>query len=153
MVSAWRIADPAFAATPQEMLSGGARLYGGRWNTIGAPLIYASGNIATATLEILVHLEDRVILDTYRLIELVIPEEIIIEVDPADLPANWQQPSMTPITQAIGDTWIQTGESAVLKVPSVAAPQEWNYLVNPEHPDYSKITAQNFAAYKPDPRL
>ena len=152
MISAWRISDPEFARTPEEMLSGeGARLYGGRWNSEGRPLIYASGNIATATLEILVNLEDRNILRSYMMINILMPEEIIIEVEESDLPDEWQEDSMTPITQAIGDNWLQSAESAVLKVPSVAAPMEWNYLVNPEHPEFEQI--EKFMPYSMDTRL
>ena len=43
-------------------------------------------------------------------------------------------------TKRIGDRWIRGGKSAVLVVPSVLAPGEHNYLLNPRHPDFAEIT-------------
>jgi RES domain-containing protein len=38
-------------------------------------------------------------------------------------------------TQLIGDAWLDTGGSALLRVPSIPSPESWNYLLNPLHPD------------------
>jgi RES domain-containing protein len=38
-------------------------------------------------------------------------------------------------TRAVGDRWLEAGESALLWVPSAVAPESWNVLVNALHPD------------------
>ena len=46
-------------ATEDSPLSGmGAYLYGGRWNSPGQYVVYASGNVSLAMLEVLVHIDD-----------------------------------------------------------------------------------------------
>jgi hypothetical protein len=45
------------------------------------------------------------------------------------------------------------GESAVLKEPSVVVPEEYNFLLNPNHPDFEKITIGTPIVYPFDPRL
>lgn len=40
-----------------DLSGGGARLYGGRWNRPGLPMIYAAFNAALAVLEVRVHLD------------------------------------------------------------------------------------------------
>lgn len=43
-------------------------------------------------------------------------------------------------TQYIGDDFVKDNEAAVLKVPSCIVPPEYNYLINPNHPDAKRIT-------------
>ena len=42
-------------------------------------------------------------------------------------------------TQFIGDDFVSQKNAAVLKVPSAIVPPEFNYLINPNHPDSEKI--------------
>jgi len=64
----------------------------------------------------------------------------------ANLPPGWQDSPPTALTQAIGDAWVLSGETAILAVPSVLIPEETNFLLNPAHPDFSKIVI-----HPPDP--
>ena len=41
--------------------------------------------------------------------------------------------------QGIGDDWVADLQVPVLKVPSVVSPNEFNYLLNPLHPDFSRV--------------
>ncbi|MGA9671505.1 MAG: RES family NAD+ phosphorylase, partial [Terracidiphilus sp.] len=51
----WRLCRERYAG---EAFSGhGARLYGGRWNSAGTPMVYASSSLALAAIELFVHLE------------------------------------------------------------------------------------------------
>ena len=43
--------------------------------------------------------------------------------------------------------------SAVLRVPSVIVPEEYNVLINPLHPDSKAITAVKTRKWLYDPRL
>ena len=49
-----RLIDARFSKLPN--LGEGAELYGGRWNSVGLPLIYCSEHLSLANLEILVGL-------------------------------------------------------------------------------------------------
>lgn len=66
---------------------------------------------------------------------------------------NWTAVINYPITQELGDKWIRKGESAVLKVPSAIIDLEYNYLINPEHPAFSKIRISRIFKFTFDPRL
>ena len=134
---------------------GAALTEGYRWNSPNTYLVYTAESRALATLEVSVHLDLNEDLPNDRYyVEVDIPDDIqILEIDPADLPENWD--SRPPIleTQFIGDDFVKDGGAAVLKVPSCIVNQEYNYLINPHHSDSSRIkviaeTAMNF-----DPRI
>ncbi|NNE34530.1 MAG: RES family NAD+ phosphorylase, partial [Rhodothermales bacterium] len=36
-------------------------------------------------------------------------------------------------TRTVGDAWLESRISLVLRVPSVVVPQQSNYLINPDH--------------------
>jgi RES domain-containing protein len=55
-------------------------------------------------------------------------------------------------TQEIGDRWIKEARSAVLRVPSVVT-GEPNYLLNPNHIDFSQIKIGNPKEFHFDGRL
>lgn len=154
MLVGWRIADPTLSKTVGEMLSGrGARLYGGRWNSKGKSVVYLSSNLGTATVEILVKLNNKSVLDQYHKLMVTFDESLMLAIDEVDLPATWKDQNMTPITQAIGDDWVDKQESLILRVPSVAVPGEYNYLLNPEHPDRYRLGIGEISVYRMDERL
>lgn len=127
----------------QTTLSGiGASMTKGyRWNSINTKLVYTAESRALATLEVSVHLDLSEDLPPDRFyVEIEIPEEItILEVNIEDLPNGWDAKPPTITTQTIGDDFVIENEAAVLKVPSCIVPQEFNYLINPGHPDSKKI--------------
>lgn len=113
---------------------------GGRWNSVGVPIVYTSGTQALAMLEMLVHLGNAGILPSYSICPAEFDESLITKLDPRYLPNNWRTPVVPPATQSIGDAWAAAGTSAVLEVPSVISPTDSNYLINPGHRDFSSIT-------------
>jgi RES domain-containing protein len=154
MPSGWRIADPEYAKTTPEMLSGeGGYLFGGRWNTKGHRVVYLGGNLSTASMEMLVHLDSVAVLDLYNKMEVYFNDDHILQIDPDDLPIDWGDSSMAPTTQLIGDDWLDNNESLILQVPSVVVRGEFNYLLNPLHPDFKDIETSDITVYKFDTRL
>ncbi len=124
---------------------------GYRWNSFNTKLVYTAESRALATLEVSVHLDLSEDLPTDRYyVEIEIPDELIIqEVKIEDLPEDWDSKPPAMTTQTIGDDFVFQNESAVLKVPSSIVPLEYNYLINPNHPDAKKIkvigkTSMNF---------
>lgn len=132
----------------------GARLYGGRWNSIGTRLIYVAGSRSLATLEVLVHAEDIIMVeDLYSIIPVVIAEDLVLRIACDDLPSRWFSPEPIAATQLFGDRWVADRKSAVLEVPSAVTNEEHNYLLNPSHPDFELITIGDAMSFRIDPRL
>jgi len=136
MLTVWRLVTARFADT--AFSGDGARLYGGRWNRKGVPLVYAAGSQSLAMLEMLV--QDEPLRARYVMIRVRIPREVRIrylKID--DLPRDWRNLAAREQLQKIGTEWARKRTGAVLSVPSAVIPPESNYLLNPLHPDFKRI--------------
>lgn len=148
MLQAWRIVKEKHAATA---FSGeGAAIAGGRWNSRGVRVVYASSTLSLAALESLVHLNPPVLFK-YVAFQIEFPDDLI--TSPRSLPGDWALEPPSPSSKAIGDVWARAGQSAVLAVPTVIVPVETNYLLNPLHPDFKKISIGRPQPFAFDPRL
>lgn len=136
-------------------LSGtGARMYGGRWNSKGLPLLYSAGSRALALLETLVHVPQKNLPKDLCLTVIQLPDALSIQtIRPADLPNDWRTIPIQPVLQEIGDNWLKNGTAAILRVPSVIVPEENNYLINPLHPESEKIEITSSNPFIFDDRL
>lgn len=120
---------------------GASMTEGYRWNSLNTKLVYTAESRALATLEVAVHLDlsEDLPADRYY-VEIEIPDDLaVLEVEITDLPDGWDLKPPTTITQTIGDDFVIENEAAILKVPSCIVLQEFNYLINPNHPDAGKI--------------
>jgi RES domain-containing protein len=136
MLTVWRLVTARYADT--AFSGDGARLYGGRWNRPGVPMVYTSGTQSLAMLEMLV--QDDPLRARYMVIAASIPAGIAIErLVQEDLPAGWREIAVRGQLQDLGTAWARSLSSAVLAVPSVVIPAESNYLLNPLHPAFSQI--------------
>lgn len=118
------------------LLGIGASLSKGfRWNSLGTRLVYTAATRSLAMLEVAVHLDLSEDLPLDRLfVEIDIPDRIkILALNLSDLPENWDAKPPTLATQYIGDDFVHSGVSAVLKVPSSIIAEEYNFLINPLH--------------------
>ena len=136
MIEAWRIVKSEYA---DDAFSGeGAWLYAGRWHSEGTRIVYTSDSVALATLEILVHMR-RLQVPSYSLIPCSFSEALVEELDIAILPENWSAAIAPTALRRFGDVWARERVSAVLRVPSAVTLVEFNYLLNPGHPDFRSI--------------
>lgn len=111
-----------------------------RWNSNEVEMIYASSSQSLACLENVVHRNQLGLNSAFNVLSINIPDEIrIIKFNMESLPNNWKEFNQVPITQHFGDEWIKGGDSLILVVPSSIINKEYNYLINPAHPDFSKI--------------
>lgn len=134
---AWRIADGRF--DPFSPI--GASLVGGRWNSPGFGVIYASRSYAGAMLECLAHAGIGRVPRTHVAVEIAIAGVVTVERhDESSLPVGWDHADLR-VARAFGNAWIRELRTAVLMVPSVVARREGNVLLNPQHPDFKKIVA------------
>lgn len=146
----WRLTLKQHAAADGE----GARRYGGRWNKPGTPVVYTSGTLSLAALEYLVHVDSDILPDGLVSISATIPDRLKIEtIDASRLPGEWRDKIIPPSVQQLGTDWATNAKSAVLKVPSVIIEHEWNYVLNPRHPEFSQITWQAAAKFSFDSRF
>lgn len=133
----------------------GARRFGGRWNHKGTALVYTAQSLSLAALELLVHLDSRQVLEErYLSLRVEFPEELCGQAAVwYKLPKNWMADPAPDSVKQIGSLWAKEGRSAILAVPSVLIPKEWNYLINPQHPDFAKISLGKPERFRFDPRL
>lgn len=133
----FRIADGRFPIFDGQ----GAARYGGRWNSVGRPILYAAETYSGAILEVLVHLNMGHLTKHQMAVEITIPDHLKMEIlEEADL-ADWDAEDQLA-SRAYGDQWLQELRTAVLFVPSkVTHGRERNVLFNPNHPDFGKITS------------
>jgi RES domain-containing protein len=136
----WRVCRRPFANLSGE----GARLYGGRWNSPGRPMVYAAESAALSVLEVRVHLDLdwRVLPDDY----------VLMAFDTGDLLAETL--AETPVDpRAVGDAWLASGRSALLRTPSFIVPESANVLVNPAHRDAARLAVASIKPFAFDARL
>jgi RES domain-containing protein len=149
----YRIASEPFAS---DLSGEGARLFGGRWNPCGIPVLYTSESIALATLEVLVNVpSDYLCLDMFSRITIHVPDDVTIHtMETTTLPAEWCTYPAPPVLAELGRKWFQERTALVLKVPAVVVNgEDWNYLINPYHPDHHRILIDHITRFCFDTRL
>jgi RES domain-containing protein len=136
-----------------DRLGVGARDNGGRWNARGTAVIYTAGSIPVAALETFVHTSGIVPTDLV-LVRVELPERHTKETPAASaLPADWKSLPPGPGSMSFGTQWAQQNRSLVLYVPSVIIPEEFNGVLNPNHPEFSAVRMTVERDFHYDPRM
>lgn len=151
MLTAWRITPPQYADTAFSGI--GAERYGGRFNSKGRRVVYTSGSFSLALLELLVQAGDRHRIKHYLCRSVTFREQQVEVLQAENLPAGWDARPYVKASQEVGDAWLEEARSLVLQVPSVVVPHEYNYLINPLHPEYSGLVFSDAMPVPFDPRL
>ncbi len=148
----WRISKRKYA---DSAFSGeGARRVGGRWNSRGQGMVYTSGTLSLAALEVFVHMEIEDVATMLAWIQVDVPKEVEVKyLEVAQLPPDWRNISAPATLASMGDDWFRSGATAILAVPSVIIPMEYNYLVNPSHPDFVRLRIISPQPFELDPRF
>jgi RES domain-containing protein len=147
----WRICRQRYAAAAAS--GEGARLYGGRWNSRGVRVVYASTSLALAAVETFVNLEPNLQPKDLVCVQGEIPGELAIgRLDLKVLPPNWHK-SRDESLRRFGDEWVRAAESVALLVPSAAIRGEWNILLNPAHGDFARIKFNDPEPFEFDVRM
>lgn len=142
----WRISNFA------DLSGVGGLRASGRWHTRGRRIVYFADHPSSALLEMPVHMDRDLVPDSYRLLRVVIPDDLPIEiVDEGSLAAEWRVDRAA--SRSIGDRWLDEARTALLQVPSAISPNARNYLFNPDHPDASRLDIMQVINAPFDPRL
>ena len=140
----YRLCKAAHVALDGE----GARLWGGRWNSAGRPMVYTAASPSLAVLEVLVHLDlpSELLPDDYQLLTINVPDDAPVErIDDPILDDD--------VCRATGDAFLADATSLALAVPSVVVPQERNVLLNPRHAEMGRVIVERSEPFRIDPRL
>ncbi len=147
----YRLSRERFAGS----LSGrGAAICGARWNSVGVELIYTAGNRSLAMAEVVVHLTLASLPDDFVMMKILIPDYIDYrEVNVEELPLHWNAFPYPSADQRIGDQFVAENLYCVLKIPSAVTKGDFNYLINPKHPDFSVISIVEVTKFPFDRRI
>ena len=147
----FRLTRQQFANTLSGM---GAALKGARWNSVGVEMIYTSANRSLAMAEVAVHFTMATLPKDYMMVTIDIPNAIKIKkTDTKKLPTKWNAFPHIISTQKIGDQFIYENKYAVMQVPSAVTQGDFNLLINPYHPDFSKIKISSIEKFPFDNRI
>lgn len=151
-IQAWRLVKSCHVETAFD--GEGAFRFGGRWNSRGQRVVYASSTLALALLEILVHINPAERIPELVAIPIQIPDRAI-EIDDRSTATELTGGLNWPIhkTRKIGDAWIKAATNPALKIPSAVVPIEHNYLINPKHPNFQMIKIGAAESFPFDQRL
>ncbi len=135
-------------------LSGlGAKLFGGRWNSKGTPILYFASSRSLAVLELFVHVSQSQAPKDLKILKAKLPDTSIEEFDQASFDKMLRSKFSVSQFKKAGDSWIDRQRSLALSVPSVIIPEEKNILVNPEHTDIDKLKIVEIEDFSFDHRL
>lgn len=123
----------------EDLEGTGAARYPGRWNSKGTYILYTAATPSLALLESVVHISN-IAISSYCMICLDVPEDKIKTIISPELPGNWFVNPPIDVLKHIGDSFIKENKFLALKVPSAIMPEENNYLLNPAHPDFKRIS-------------
>ncbi len=148
----WRICRKPYVDTA---LDGSGGMYtSGRWHSKGNPIAYTASSAALAALEVLVHVDPLTAPADLRLLAIELPDDLSIEVlEPITLPEGWHSVPAPAALQTIGSSWLTSGRTAALNVPSAVIKVERNFLLNPRHPEVQRVRILSDEAFSFDTRL
>jgi len=151
VIKLFRIATSEYIS---DLSGTGARIYGGRWNHQGYPVVYASGTRSLAALEFLVHIPMALAPENLSILEINIVDTAEIEsVNESQLPSNWRDYPAPEQLADIGTSWLKSKSSLLLEIPSAVVNKEMNTLINPLHEDIKNVSIVSVERFSFDSRL
>lgn len=137
-----------------EQLTGeGAKLHGGRWNLIGSPCIYTSESKALCVLEYAANVQLEELPASLSITVYSLFDKSWKEFSEKELPENWKQIPVPQKTKEWGSLHLQEAKYLALRLPSVIIPSEFNFILNPMHPDFKKIKIKEIHSFSFDKRI
>ena len=146
----YRIGKTKYA---NDLKGEGARLFGGRWNNKQIACLYTSESRALAILEYTVNINIDDIPRALSLTTIEIPDLPITIINEVDLPGDWKQSPAPSSTKEFGSKLLLEAAAPVIRIPSAIISAEFNYLLNPLHPDSKKFRIINIIDFVYDVRI
>jgi RES domain-containing protein len=120
---------------------------------MGVPCLYTAESRALALLEFTVNVPLEDFPGVLTITEIEIPDLDIHKPTLRQLPGHWRTYPAPDATRAFGGRLLQQARSLVIRIPSVIIPEEYNYLVNPLHPDMRSVKVLRVKELQVDKRL
>jgi RES domain-containing protein len=118
----------------------GTRQFGGRWSSIGTPVLYTCDSKSLAFSELTIHVPLLLLPEKYFLISILLPENIKSQIAVLRIPPKgWNYRKLSNQAQQLGDKFMRNNTHLCLQVPSAIINGAYNYLLNPAHPDFKKL--------------
>ena len=144
----YRLARRKYA---QALDGQGAALYGGRWNSIGHPVVYTAEHRSLAVLEYRVN--NPLPVADLLIVTLEVPDGSQQSLSLEELPEGWSRYAYENLCAPLGDEWLREQETLILRVPSAVVAQENNVLINPLHPQMNRVKVVDALPFMIDERM
>ncbi len=83
-----------------------------------------------------------------------VPDDASIrELKVRNLPKNWREYPAPEALQTLGTEWVKSDRTLVLSVPAVPVPHERNFVLNPNHREFSRVKTHRSMPFEFDPRM
>jgi RES domain-containing protein len=115
-------------------------------------MVYTATSRALAALEFFVNLEPNEAPDDLLIAEATVPDECAETIDLKLLPRNWRALN-NQRCRDLGSAWAASLRSLALKVPLVVVDGDWNVLLNPKHPEFTKVAIGSVKPFRFDERM
>lgn len=134
-------------------LSGfGAANFPGRWNSKNVYVLYTAATPSLALLESVVHI-NKLVQAEYAMATIYLPDSSFELLMPGNLPEDWDTFPPPDRLKKFGDDFIREQKTLALKIPSSIMPEDFNLLINPAHPDFTKVKVESIRKLTIDSRL
>jgi len=137
----------------RDLTGEGSRLKGGRWNHKKTPCIYTSASRSLAILEYTVNVNIDEIPRALSIITINIPDDSVYYPSLSKIPGDWKDIPTPSSTKDFGTGLLIKNDFAVIQLPSVIIPQEFNYILNCLHPLSAQFKIQEVADFIYDTRI
>lgn len=146
----WRLCG---AQHREAAFSGQGGLYAARrWNERGHLIVYTATSRALAAVEYFVNLEPHQAPEDLLMAEAEVPDSLVQKLGFAELPEDWFTLNNRDCRR-VGTDWLKTRRSVGLMVPSVPVRGDWNVILNPAHPKFSRVKLIATTPFFYDPRM
>lgn len=135
----------------------GASLYPGRWNERGRRAVHSTTRISLGILEIIVQ-TNLTTLVGFVAYPLDVPDEAVARFDRSRLSPAWRTMAGRDECRAFGEEWAAAKTSIGLIVPSAVVAEgydfgDFNVIIDPEHPEFDRVTVGAPLPLETDARL
>ncbi len=144
----YRLARRKYA---QSLDGQGAALYGGRWNSVGRPVVYTAEHRSLAVLEHRVN--NPLPVADILIVTLDVPDDSQRSISLKELPSDWAAYAYQSLCAPMGDEWLSSQETLTFRVPSAVVAQENNVLINPLHPAMRQVKVTDASPFIIDQRM
>lgn len=139
--------------SPSVLRGEGGLVADGRWHRLGAPIVYAASSESLAVLEVRVHVGNHLPKAPYTMHTIELPDELAEELDARILSQGWNAVPHTRVSQDFGAEWLKAQRSLALRLPSIHSRSDSTILINPAHPDATRVRIIHAEPYRFDARL